>query len=253
MKQMQAFSCVNRHLCFWVKLPVFAEPQSAHRAILKINPGETAEFEVTFCSNKPLSVKAKMSVQVKDNQYSSAMIQVTGEAYQEVVSLDNIMSTHDVDVEEKDEGMKPKGFMKERKAWIRCITAVSRIWLDDSFSTKGNYELLDLGDCHVDHPHHRHFTMTNHSSNQALRFEWPPSGHHLHFSPQVKTIWHKQNNTLNGFGTLTWLPLYISVSIYYKKNMTNPNNNLILSFHFIRNLSALFYFSSFSCLCYYSC
>ncbi|XP_024138466.1 hydrocephalus-inducing protein homolog isoform X3 [Oryzias melastigma] len=129
-----------------------SEPQSAHRAILKINPGETAEFEVTFCSNKPLSVKAKMSVQVKDNQYSSAMIQVTGEAYQEVVSLDNIMSTHDVDVEEKDEG---------------------------------NYELLDLGDCHVDHPHHRHFTMTNHSSNQALRFEWPPSGHHLHFSPQV--------------------------------------------------------------------
>ncbi|XP_023811732.1 hydrocephalus-inducing protein homolog isoform X1 [Oryzias latipes] len=126
-----------------------SEPQIVHRAILKMNPGETAEFEVSFCSNKPLSVKAKMSVQVKDNQYSGIIIQVTGEAYQEVVSLDINMSIYDVDVEE------------------------------------GNYELLHFGECHVDHPHHRHFTMTNHSRNQALRFEWPPSGHHVHISPQV--------------------------------------------------------------------
>lgn len=84
-----------------------------------MNPGETAEFEVSFCSNKPLSVKAKMSVQVKDNQYSGIIIQVTGEAYQEVVSLDINMSIYDVDVEE---GMKTKKFFVGEKGRNKMLS-----------------------------------------------------------------------------------------------------------------------------------
>ncbi|KAF0040287.1 hypothetical protein F2P81_008522 [Scophthalmus maximus] len=46
-------------------------------------------------------------------------------------------------------------------------------------------EVLDFGDCHVDCPHQESFTMTNHSSSTAVRFEWPPAGPQVVFSPQV--------------------------------------------------------------------
>ncbi|XP_035521672.1 hydrocephalus-inducing protein homolog [Morone saxatilis] len=127
--------------------------QWVHRAILTLNVNEQVGFEVSFRSDKPQTAKAKMSLQVEDNQYSNSIIQVTGEAYQEIVSLDNISrSSQEID-QEDDEG--------------------------------GNYELLNFGDCHVDCPYQESFTMINHSSSQAVRFEWPPAGTHVYFSPQV--------------------------------------------------------------------
>ncbi|XP_049928998.1 hydrocephalus-inducing protein homolog isoform X2 [Epinephelus moara] len=130
-----------------------SEHQLVHRAILRLDVNEQAEFEVSFCSDKPQSVKAKMSLQVEDNQCSHTIIRVAGEAYQEIVSLDNInRSSQEVD-QEDDEG--------------------------------GNYELLNFGDCHVDRPYQESFTMTNHSSSLVVRFEWPPVGPHVIFSPQV--------------------------------------------------------------------
>uniref|UniRef100_A0A8D0AXJ9 HYDIN axonemal central pair apparatus protein n=1 Tax=Sander lucioperca TaxID=283035 RepID=A0A8D0AXJ9_SANLU len=130
-----------------------------HRATLRLNVNQQVEFEVSFCSDKPLSVKAKMSLKVEDNQYSNTVIQVTGEAYQGIVSLDNIRRpSQKIDQEDNEGG-------KRRK--------------------EGNYELLNFGDCHVDCPYQESFTMTNHSSSQAVRFEWPPVGPHVFFSPQV--------------------------------------------------------------------
>lgn len=61
-----------------------------YRAITKLNVKEQVEFEVTFCSEKPQKVKNKMCLQVEDNQYNKVIISATGEAYQEIVSLDNI-------------------------------------------------------------------------------------------------------------------------------------------------------------------
>lgn len=82
------------------------EHQLVHRAILRLDVNEQAEFEVSFCSDKPQSVKAKMSLQVEDNQCSHTIIRVAGEAYQEIVSLDNInRSSQEVD-QEDDEGGK---------------------------------------------------------------------------------------------------------------------------------------------------
>lgn len=61
-----------------------------HSVTLSLNINEQVELEVSFCSDKPLSVKAEISLQVEDNQYSGTMIQVSGEAYQEIISLHNI-------------------------------------------------------------------------------------------------------------------------------------------------------------------
>ncbi|XP_075327326.1 hydrocephalus-inducing protein homolog [Odontesthes bonariensis] len=134
-----------------LQCPTGSERQWVHRATLWLNVNEPEGFEVSFCSERPLSVKAKITVQVKDNQYSNTTIRVTGEAYQEMVSLDNI----------------------------------NRSMQDAYFSVKGNYEVLHFGDCHVDRPYRESFTMINHSSHQVVRFEWLPTGSHVFFSPQV--------------------------------------------------------------------
>ncbi|XP_054864966.1 hydrocephalus-inducing protein homolog [Amphiprion ocellaris] len=127
--------------------------QLMHRAVLKLNVNESMGFEVCFCSDKPLSVKAQMSLQVKDNQYSDTTIQVTGEAYQELVAIDNIKRSSEEMGQEEDE--------------------------------EENYEVLNFGDCNVDWPYQESFTLINHSSSQVARFEWPPPGPYIVFSPQV--------------------------------------------------------------------
>ncbi|KAM8849594.1 hydrocephalus-inducing protein homolog isoform 2-T2 [Spinachia spinachia] len=127
--------------------------QLVHRVMLSLNVDQQVEFQVSFCSDKPLSVKAKMSLQVEDNQYGNTILHVTGEAYQEIVSLDNIRrSLQEID-QENGEG--------------------------------GYYEVLSFGDCHVNCSYQENFTMTNHSSSQVVRFEWPPLGSHVSFSPQA--------------------------------------------------------------------
>lgn len=75
-----------------------------HRAILRLNSNEQVEFEVSFCSDKPRSVKATMSLQVQDNQYNRTIIQVTGEAYQEIVSLDISWSSQEMTQEDDERG-----------------------------------------------------------------------------------------------------------------------------------------------------
>lgn len=66
------------------------------------------------------------------------------------------------------------------------LVTVILILHNPCLSPTGDYDVLDFGDCHVDYPHQECFTMTNHSSSQVLRFEWPPAGPHVSFSPQVK-------------------------------------------------------------------
>lgn len=49
----------------------------------------------------------------------------------------------------------------------------------------GKGDLLFFGDCDVSRPYQETFTMTNLSSNNVLRFEWPADGPQVCFSPQV--------------------------------------------------------------------
>ncbi|XP_027128846.1 hydrocephalus-inducing protein homolog isoform X3 [Larimichthys crocea] len=152
LKAAPGNTCSSIH-CTQLEGSTDSEHQLVHRAILRLDVNKQAEFEVGFCSDKPLSVKAKMSLRVEDNQYSCTTIPVTVEAYQEILSLSNINRTsQEIDQEDDEEG---------------------------------NHEVLNFGDCHVDCPYQESFTMTNHSSSQAVRFEWPPAGPHVCFSPQV--------------------------------------------------------------------
>lgn len=61
-------------------------------------------------------------------------------------------------------------------------------YIKDLFLSKGAYEVLHFGDCHIDHKYQESLTLTNHSSSQVVRFEWPPSGPNVTFSPQVKHL-----------------------------------------------------------------
>uniref|UniRef100_A0A8C5EU15 Hydrocephalus-inducing protein-like n=1 Tax=Gouania willdenowi TaxID=441366 RepID=A0A8C5EU15_GOUWI len=121
-------------------------------ATLKLNVDETVEFKVSFCSGTPQSVEATISLQVEDNQYNNITIPVTGETYQEIVSLVNVNRSRQ-EVDELDEG--------------------------DCF------QVQHFGDCYVGCSYQEHFIMTNHSSSQAIKFEWPPVDPHLTFLPQV--------------------------------------------------------------------
>uniref|UniRef100_A0A3B4VD89 HYDIN axonemal central pair apparatus protein n=1 Tax=Seriola dumerili TaxID=41447 RepID=A0A3B4VD89_SERDU len=116
------------------------------------------KLEVSFCSYKPMTVKAKMTLQVEYNQYSNTIIQLSGETYREIISLDNISRSSEEMDEENDESGKRR---------------------------KDGSRVLNFGDCHVDCPYQESFTMTNHSSSQVVKFEWPPAGSHIFFSPQV--------------------------------------------------------------------
>lgn len=74
--------------------------------------------------------------------------------------------------------------------FILFIHFINELFYSAYFSLPGNYEVLNFGHCHVDCPYQESFTMTNHSSSHAVKFEWPPAGPHICFSPQVQTqIW----------------------------------------------------------------
>ncbi|MEQ2241802.1 hypothetical protein ILYODFUR_029088 [Ilyodon furcidens] len=141
------------HLAQLQQIPA-SEDQLVHRATARLDVNEQKRFEVSFCSTKSVTIETTMTVQVKDNQYSNTTIHVTGEAYQEIVSLDNI----------------------------------SRSTQDGEDEVEGFYEMLNFGDCHVDCKYQESFTMTNHSSSQVVRFEWPPSEPNVTFSPKVGHI-----------------------------------------------------------------
>ncbi|XP_037539075.1 hydrocephalus-inducing protein homolog [Nematolebias whitei] len=121
--------------------------QLEHSSHLKLKPNEQVSFELSFCSDKPVAIEAKLTVKVEDNQYNPG-IQVTGEAYWKIFSLNN-------------------------------ITTSTTSLLDGS-----DYKVLHFGDCHVGCTYQQSFTMTNHSSSKVLTFEWPPAGPHIIFSPQ---------------------------------------------------------------------
>lgn len=93
------YRCTVTHYCF------STESQPGHRVTISLNIGEQVELDVCFGSDKPLIVKTKMLLQVTDNLYNETAIQVSGEAYQEVVSMSNIGgSLQEVDVEDGVEG-----------------------------------------------------------------------------------------------------------------------------------------------------
>lgn len=90
--------------------------------MLSLDVNEEAEFEVIFCSDKPLGVKTTVSVQVVDNKYSTTTIHVSGEAYHEIISLCNInKSSQEIDLEDDGGKTKMKQEADKDVRMKRCI------------------------------------------------------------------------------------------------------------------------------------
>lgn len=108
---------VNLTFCRAMTLFYFpTESKPGHRVTISLNIGEEVELEVCFGSDKPLNVKTKMLLQVADNLYNETAIQVSGEAYQGVVSMSNISrSLQEVDAEDGDEGERNNLVFKKRQ------------------------------------------------------------------------------------------------------------------------------------------
>lgn len=109
--------------------PSSTDHQLVHRAIMRLNSNEQMEFEVSFGSDKPRSVKATMSLQVQDNLYNSTIIQVTGEAYQDIVSLDNITRSSQEMTQEDDERGKIRKESSKVVTEINYVVQMESIWI----------------------------------------------------------------------------------------------------------------------------
>ncbi|KAJ8339704.1 hypothetical protein SKAU_G00343370 [Synaphobranchus kaupii] len=116
------------------------ERQVAHTASLVLVPGQQAEFEAEFRPTSAQTFEASMDLLVVDNQYEETVVHLAGEGYCDIITFDNIGSRLP---QEQDS-------------------------VEDSRS-----DTLNFGDCHVSRPYHETFTLTNHSSSEVLRFEWP--------------------------------------------------------------------------------
>lgn len=62
----------------------------AHTASLVVSPGNTAEFDVFFHSQKVGRVTGLIHLSVIDNQYEETLIHLVGEGYEDDITLDNI-------------------------------------------------------------------------------------------------------------------------------------------------------------------
>ncbi|KAG7468631.1 hypothetical protein MATL_G00145140 [Megalops atlanticus] len=129
-----------------------ADSQVAHSGSLSLTPGQQAEFEVEFRPMEAGSFECDLRLRVQDNQYEETLVHLVGEGYQDVITMDNI-------------GSKPH----------RTRDAAEELRSD----------LLNFGDCHVATPYQETLTLTNHSSSEVLRFEWPSDGPQVRFSPRV--------------------------------------------------------------------
>lgn len=100
-----------------------AESQPGHTVTLSLNVSEQVELEVCFGSDHPLVVKTRMLLQVADNLYTETAIQVSGEAYQEVVSMSNISrALQEVEVEDAIEGQRIDLVKNNKKQKSKPIT-----------------------------------------------------------------------------------------------------------------------------------
>lgn len=80
-----------------------------HRVTLTLDVHEQVKLEVSFCPHKAVSVEAKMTMQVENNQFSRTSIEVIGETYQDIISLDNISRPfEELDEKEEESGKRER-------------------------------------------------------------------------------------------------------------------------------------------------
>ncbi|KAM9374294.1 hydrocephalus-inducing protein homolog [Phaethornis superciliosus] len=130
-----------------------------HTASLVLHHKELAEFDVLFKPTLAQRVEGRIRLSVLDNPYDETNIQLVGEGYKDDFTLDNI---HGLVADSKEEDTED----------------------DLEEDTAARVDHIQFGDCHVGTPYTVTFSITNHSREEAMRFEWLPEAP-FHFSPQV--------------------------------------------------------------------
>ncbi|XP_064239335.1 hydrocephalus-inducing protein homolog [Aotus nancymaae] len=141
----------------------------AHTASLVVSPGETAEFDVFFHSQKVGRVKGIIHLSVINNQYEETIIHMVGEGYEDDITLDNI---HGLVASTSQEGISISEFTEILEDNDMDLVAAALV------------DHIQFGDCHIGHSYNVSFTVTNHSQVNMMRFEWPVLAA-VTFSPQM--------------------------------------------------------------------
>ncbi|KAM6352746.1 hydrocephalus-inducing protein homolog isoform 6-T13 [Alca torda] len=137
------------------------EERKPHAASLVLHHGELAEFDVLFKPTLAQRMEGKIRLSVVDNPYEETNIQLVGEGYEDDFTLDNIRGLVADSKEESTEGN-----------------------LEEDIIEAARVDHIQFGDCHIGTPYPVTFTITNHSREEAMRFEWLADTP-FHFSPKV--------------------------------------------------------------------
>ncbi|XP_048648423.1 hydrocephalus-inducing protein homolog isoform X1 [Marmota marmota marmota] len=141
-----------------------------HMASLVVSPGDTAEFDVVFHSQKAGRMTGFIHLSVINNQYEETLIHLVGEGYEDDITLDNI------------HGLVPSAGQETSP-----ISEVLEIAENNAMEDMVAAALMDhiqFGDCHIGNSYNVNFTITNHSQVNVIRFEWPLLAT-VAFSPQL--------------------------------------------------------------------
>ncbi|XP_042636791.1 hydrocephalus-inducing protein homolog [Orycteropus afer afer] len=144
--------------------------KKAHTASLLVSPGETAEFDVLFHSQKVGRMAGTIHLSVVNNQYEETIIHLVGEGYEDDITLDNI------------HGLVPS--TSQEASGVTEITEISEENMMEDMVAAALVDHIQFGDCHIGNSYNVSFTITNHSQVTVIRFEWPVLAT-LSFSPQL--------------------------------------------------------------------
>ncbi|KAM5296381.1 hydrocephalus-inducing protein homolog isoform 1-T2 [Glossophaga mutica] len=169
--QLEVFSLKGRPTTSYIYIIEENTPQAkakkAHTASLVIPPGDTAEFDVVFHSQRVGRMMGNIHLSVVNNQYEDTNIHMVGEGYEDDITLDNI-----------------HGLVAPTSQEASDIPGVTMETTMEDLVEAALVDHIQFGDCHVGSSYNVSFTVTNHSQVNVIRFEWPILAT-VSFSPQI--------------------------------------------------------------------
>lgn len=144
-----------------------AKAKKAHTASLVVPPGETAEFDVVFRSQKVGRMAGTIRLSVINNQFEETVIHMVGESYEDDITLDNI-----------------HGLVASPGPEASDVTEITEENTTEGLVAAALVDHIQFGDCRIGNSYSASFTITNHSQVNVMRFEWPLLAT-VSFSPQI--------------------------------------------------------------------
>ena len=143
---------------------------------IKLGVDEVKELKVLFQPAQPNKCSGELQLKIQDNQFENLRIVLVGEGYKDDVAIDNIQSIME---EVGESATSMQGICP-----LFPSTITSPIDLSSFYSTQVHINHLQFGGCPVGESKQLSFVLSNHSTSQAIRFQFP-SLPGLSFSPCV--------------------------------------------------------------------